>query len=627
MFGVQREGRFFRADDAAASSSQENLGPGSYSSEKYFAIEKSKPVAAGFGRVERKLESVSGGCDEAAGPGTYDIPSTLLESASNKGVAAFKSRTGRTMEVMKTDAPGPGSYLRQEVDEHRARWGKSRKADWIVRKDSEPSVRWERVPTAPSIPGRKHCYGYDEGAAGELILQEKVDQGHSGSPGDTIGPADYDPKLTSIRTSTRAVDFGKGSGHRFAEAAPDKSALELEEERLRGMPPGARYCHELPSFGEGQSQLERRRDLEGGAATRDGKPRKSAVFRSAVPRMKFMASTHGECAGPGPGEYFQSTTTTTPTASHMKKSVEQHFGSKAPRFGAEPLATPNTEEDNEQWALARSRSSGTISYSPGPGSYLKTMTSWEKRTRRQCTSQGSSNRRLSGKDTERIGFDSTATRFGRLRRMQQVGPGSYDAPSIVDELCKKISSRTGAFGTSTRRFAPDAAVGRHDAASASLPFAAERTLDSTKRSGRESDRRRQKPAAPSSFFASSTSRTSSSALDLPPPGAYYVAIDWTKASGVAKLASGTKDRVPKVQNTATSENIGPGSYNLKSAITKARPGRKKLMLSAASRFPQCSDYQDQHPGPGSYDYQLPFGNLLKPTYNVAIASNCRDLFF
>ena len=33
------------------------------------------------------------------------------------------------------------------------------------------------------------------------------------------------------------------------------------------------------------------------------------------------------------------------------------------------------------------------------------------------------------------------------------------------------------------------------------------------------------------------------------------------------------------------------------------------------------------PGPGAYDYEMPFGNLLKPTYNVAIAEQCRELVF
>ena len=41
---------------------------------------------------------------------------------------------------------------------------------------------------------------------------------------------------------------------------------------------------------------------------------------------------------------------------------------------------------------------------------------------------------------------------------------------------------------------------------------------------------------------------------------------------------------------------------------------------------QHPDVPDE-PGPGNYDYEMPFGNLLKPTYNVAIAEQCRELVF
>ncbi len=36
---------------------------------------------------------------------------------------------------------------------------------------------------------------------------------------------------------------------------------------------------------------------------------------------------------------------------------------------------------------------------------------------------------------------------------------------------------------------------------------------------------------------------------------------------------------------------------------------------------------DEAPGPGAYDYEMPYGNLLKPTYNVAIAEQCREIVF
>ena len=56
------------------------------------------------------------------------------------------------------------------------------------------------------------------------------------------------------------------------------------------------------------------------------------------------------------------------------------------------------------------------------------------------------------------------------------------------------------------------------------------------------------------------------------------------------------------------------------------------MVVSAERFgPGGPLYQHpdvpHEPGPGNYDYEMPFGNLLKPTYNVAIAEQCRELVF
>ena len=56
------------------------------------------------------------------------------------------------------------------------------------------------------------------------------------------------------------------------------------------------------------------------------------------------------------------------------------------------------------------------------------------------------------------------------------------------------------------------------------------------------------------------------------------------------------------------------------------------MVVSAERFgPGGPLYQHpdvpSEPGPGCYDYEMPFGNLLKPTYNVAIAEQCRELVF
>ena len=140
---------------------------------------------------------------------------------------------------------------------------------------------------------------------------------------------------------------------------------------------------------------------------------------------------------------------------------------------------------------------------------------------------------------------------------------------------------------------------------------------------------------PSSYFASDTSRTSLAdtrpARDaVPPPGAYELKTEWRAARGVAKLGSGPVARFTEAASM-TSQKIGPGAYSMPTTIKPGKPGRKNLMLSSAPRFGAGGfapgTEADEAPRPGAYDYEMPYGNLLKPTYNVAIAEQCREIVF
>jgi hypothetical protein len=104
-----------------------------------------------------------------------------------------------------------------------------------------------------------------------------------------------------------------------------------------------------------------------------------------------------------------------------------------------------------------------------------------------------------------------------------------------------------------------------------------------------------------------------------------VAYDWNKTGSVRLHGGGRKQE-------KDSGVPGPGSFNLAGTLNAGVENRKKVMLVSAERFgvggplythPSVSD----EPGPGNYDYEMPFGNLLKPTYNVQIAEQCRELVF
>ena len=98
---------------------------------------------------------------------------------------------------------------------------------------------------------------------------------------------------------------------------------------------------------------------------------------------------------------------------------------------------------------------------PGPGQYLGTESTWDKRQRARARHLGPKHGgRAPGAPPPRgggIAFDSTSTRFdgrglgGRSATAAgaSIGPGSYDHPGLAEDVGKRLTSRTGAFGTST----------------------------------------------------------------------------------------------------------------------------------------------------------------------------------
>ena len=123
-----------------------------------------------------------------------------------------------------------------------------------------------------------------------------------------------------------------------------------------------------------------------------------------------------------------------------------------------------------------------------------------------------------------MGFTSTSSRFSAAATRAQFGPdpGTYDQTNTMqDELAKKLVSRTGVFGSTTRRFAEIGASNNDDDLRSSASGVAEvgsRLLDadsSVLSSGGSSTlpgaiagrpRRSQAPLQQSAAFASKTKR-------------------------------------------------------------------------------------------------------------------------
>ena len=121
-----------------------------------------------------------------------------------------------------------------------------------------------------------------------------------------------------------------------------------------------------------------------------------------------------------------------------------------------------------------------------------------------------------------MGFTSTSSRFSAAATRAQFGPdpGTYDQTNTMqDELAKKLVSRTGVFGSTTRRFAEIGTSNNDDDGGASgVAEVGSRLLDadsSVLSSGGSSTlpgaiagrpRRSQAPLQQSAAFASKTRR-------------------------------------------------------------------------------------------------------------------------
>ena len=125
-----------------------------------------------------------------------------------------------------------------------------------------------------------------------------------------------------------------------------------------------------------------------------------------------------------------------------------------------------------------------------------------------------------------MGFTSTSSRFSAAATRAQFGPdpGTYDQTNTMqDELAKKLVSRTGVFGSTTRRFAEIGASNNDDGgeksfAASGVAEVGSRLLDadsSVLSSGGSSTlpgaiagrpRRSQAPLQQSAAFASKTKR-------------------------------------------------------------------------------------------------------------------------
>jgi hypothetical protein len=533
-----------------------NIGPGSYSVAK--AISRARPSYAPFSSTAGRKIGSTGPASRLVTPGPGEYPITAKRSVqARESSNAFKSRSVRFSKGAGedlADTPGPGAYSQRSQFARKFNRGGGGSVGGAMGvgggvAGGAPPVTWVRVPSAPSIPAHNQSFGYEEGKFGELVQQQPPDTGHTGRRGDTVGPGDYQPPSTW--KGAQSTDFGRSTTTR----------TNLSENDTPG--PGS-YLNPVPEADSLEAaQLQR------------SPPKMSSNFASRVTRNNGPSKGPGGAAlTPGPGAY-------TVPSSFKRAGAEQSedlqfFGSTCKRFDGN----------------ARGGSG------PGPGAYSM-GSGFRKVTAGQAYGRNNANA-YGGGAGGGVGFHSTSTRFSEQemagsKSVNGAGPGSYETHTMYGELKKKVTGRTGVFGSTTKRFMRPLSddtpgPGEQDAGE-------EVRVHGGGGGGPEADeegRRRQRPLRgrpqpkqESSAFASGTNRGSyAAATDAPPPGAYDTRPSWATGpkNGKGVLSSGERRFAGAGGKPGIAGTPGPGAYTMRSSMRKPKPNRQNVMLSKERRF-------------------------------------------
>jgi Sperm-tail PG-rich repeat len=613
----------------------ENLGPASYNvTADAGAVQRHQGYAPFLSTAARNLGAEKHGAADSPAPGSYELP---VSHGARSSIEVFRSKSKRFQEITETEAaltPGPGTYLNQGSSFGNSGRG-TRFSSGRSSTDSQgPAVKWTRVPSAPSIPIRDQTNGYEEGRNGELIMQRPVVPVRTGCGSDTPGCCDYSPSLAATKPHTKgAVKFGKGT---------DRLVLLEKAHRAAAAIPGPGHYNSQPGMAEDESALLYKPQ------------RRSAAFQSTTKRH---AAARTE-PGPSPCTYAVSTPLVPPVKAGAK---DQSFLSTAARF-PEERANARQPGPSSYYCAAMSsfRSVKAATAVSSKGSYGNSSSRSVNRARRATTAP--------------VGFQSTSLRFmARDTSACSLGPAAYTIPGMTDVAAQQTARRQstavrgagGAFGSSAKRFqatadetqqAPlqallssDSSVqgtGAHGSSNSSSSAAdAARTQQNKRLTSRTlpgGARPVHGPLQPrnSSAFASGVHRfeqckqqrrrqrqhnglvadVADDVLesDSPCPGTYYVEEKWDSSRGVIAMERSCSKRFQ--QQHRDGEHLGPGSYDAHSAQGFSG-GRKGLMASGQQRFSGAGSAlcTSDTPGPGHYNSDLLYGNLCKPTHNIAIA--------
>ena len=598
------------------------VGPGSYINiDKYNTDHGYAPFSSTAERGLNSFEVVDG----KPGPGFYEkdviSPSVVKRASSN----AFVSRVSRLAKENAKQTPGPGTYVESN------KWIKNSHQRGLQQQRAEggPQVVFQKQMTAPSVPARNQCYGYEVGDTGELVRQAAPGGQYAGNKFDAVGPADYKPQFT-LQHRNRQTDFSRSNTKREIfkpKKTPGPGQYNQTEDQEAKGPPAPNNPPSSPSGAvpADPSEPSQAQVYHNGAMRRMKKtfaPQESSNFASKVPRMP---GEKAENATPGPGSYHSKHGNVLP--GKKTGSTTQNFGSTAKRSFEEEATT--------RYAAP------TFATTPGPGAYDVNMRSSLKTVQQVSL-------------VEPAPFASSSIRFGS-RGDGCPGPGAYYSETgegFVGELSRKIIARNGAFGSSTHRFVstkssssylymgndespgpgqyiPDAPremaiklqKGQKKATSsfASNVHRFKPTREPKKKAGAQTQDQGQGQGGyhdPSMIETEFTTE-----FTTPPPGAYSTIDpwDWAKKkprSHTNKAFISKAKRFTAAQTKKKKEGMpGPGSYNTGNDILSKNFVPKTCFVSSAPRFNHMSTLA---PGPGTYDTEDPQRAMIKRSFNVTI---------
>jgi hypothetical protein len=519
--------------------------------------------------------------------------------------SVFKSSARRFtphQNSSEANVPGPAQYTLGST------LGKKMK-NFSKKRTSALDFMPPRAQSPPSIPTKDQSHGYEVTPQGSVIPQPPIIPSYTGRGQDTVGPADYDPRIDVKFKSAPKTSF-KG---------PERDQLDKIQARIAETP-GPGY-YNTPSAFDGYPTGNGLNDSSDFLiAMHQAKQRQLSSFESKTARDVIMQEVAKRKHDPGPGQYM--IPSTIDSEKMTKPPNLQFFASSEPRF--------------------KSQQARSMQLETAPGKYNVISSDFDQ-LRLKILKQ---KKMASRSDwAQNIAFTSTTKRFQNMEEnhiYETPTPTAYYPKVGLAETLSRPNIRSGAFGSKDIRFKEsknhyyDTRLTKEQQIEQELnrelqAFLAKNQKPTTNNTNDSSHRSMTAPKSSTSYSptGSPTRPRFTSAFGPspdhrlrpiktppgPPPGAYDTAPKWIKERGVPVIAPNLNLSRKKPEMTP-----GPGQYTITSSINpQAWRNPKNVLISTTKREDVELKKKAIGPGPGYYNPTPLTGSLIRPSYNVYLS--------